>query len=631
MSDSNIGWIDREKMKAALNALRSSQRPVVAPKTHTPDSDFVDLFGEQRSSPIPAADQSRGDFVQESASAQADRQVTDESLADIHPEQVRAIAREAAVDGRASSEQDLDETRSAFKDLQLRATGELQALHTPAARQDIAIEAAPSGQALTPTFELDADEDVFQDATTQSTPSPWETDVPAHGGTFDAPPESIPEASPIEAIESDSSRHPLADAFDVLRDANDAFEVRLSDQEVGYESAIPELTRPSTIEAVAEAAAPSPQGSEVSEEASETQQSPQTPVDVEPTTPFDDLDEDDEGGLSLPTGDLDLNLRSSMTSVASIQALPNARNTVNISESISFDDGDFGDQSSASPFDEFDIHPTPDDFETTAQPSDLPSLASATAQNVDADEYSFDESEGIALPRFDDEENDQDESGLALRPPPTHAVPFLTKVSSPAPSNWGRSALSSVTREVPALSIDAAQPRTSTIQSAENALTGAPPSQASSSELVNEPKIEEGLLASLRFKNSPPPKDYPSVLYWLEALAAWCMDAGLVDGLFVADESGLGLINTTISEGEIAVAVAMRQSMATLHRLHNEEAPGFTAFRHGAKQYMNLLWTPTNHGVLTVGILSEAPQHDERLTLLLERLIRAVETLPLVD
>lgn len=143
------------------------------------------------------------------------------------------------------------------------------------------------------------------------------------------------------------------------------------------------------------------------------------------------------------------------------------------------------------------------------------------------------------------------------------------------------------------------------------------------------PKIHSQILKTVRLRTAPDPAQHESVYAWFKALHAWIQNAEAPATQFlVADHAGLSLLDTGVDPHTVAVAVATRKSMGDLREGDQKNAAGYTVFRHTSDCYMNLVWAPSPHGMLTLGIISDHVYPDERLAAFEEKLIRGLETLP---
>lgn len=145
------------------------------------------------------------------------------------------------------------------------------------------------------------------------------------------------------------------------------------------------------------------------------------------------------------------------------------------------------------------------------------------------------------------------------------------------------------------------------------------------------PKIHSQILKTVRLRNAPDPKDFQTLYLWLQEVHTWIKNTETSSTRFlVADHAGLSLLDTDIDDDTVARAVAIRRSMAELHEGGEPNASGFTVFRHQEDAYMNLVWAPSDHGIVTVGILSDHVYPDARLATLEEKLVRGIDTLPFI-
>lgn len=539
MSDSNIGWLDPAKMKAALEALRANKRSNApkAKKPPPPAGDLVDLFGERVPvSEAPAAERGQG-FI--AATPEEGRPAFDD--AGLEPAQARSTAR-------IPPEIPPDQVRA------------------------IARAAAPEPQVENPSS-LD--------------------------GAFDSA--RGPQRAGGGGASGGSASDGLHDALSVLRDASPSPVPRHALEELGYESALHEFQRaPETAHAVAAPA---------------------------------NLDDEDDDGLSLPVGDLDLHLRSSMSSVASIQPIRDSAPRDDLSDMLVFGEDDFsapmrGGPQAGAEFSSADSSREP-------APRSNPLRASAGFEAVGADETSaplgapaplagesspgfthapspaagqtWERPEALMATReyraVTDVEVRADEAARGLAEPPLRGqdstvagAPALTPAPAPAHDD-----------------------DTSSLR-----ITGSYPSVASPPAAAAQPTESSAV-----WRDAPLPSASVSVLSWLEQMRLWSESIEPDSLFFVADEGGLPLMTTGVSTTEIAVAVAMRQSIASLQALNHEEAPGFTVYRDSSGRYAHLLWAPSDYGIITVGVLSVHVQEDARLAVFSERLVAALKNLPL--
>lgn len=746
MSDSNIGWIDKEKMKAALQALRSNQRKAKPPRDSARSAeDFVDLFGVPQSAPIPRPTGAQAHYVQSVDSGlhsidpamrpiaeslpqtlrattptplESQRVVTKSDA--VHPEDVRAIARQASEGHFPSTDRELEDVRDAFRGLGEAADTELPGARPVAGTSsDLAFQhAPPTNEHLSksdahaidseavdePSHELEASsseyESAFKIANVDSdhfapaeTPH-WDETAPNdsaslhHEAAFFEQP-TIPLASPsfqhAETAEPAAS-HPMDSPFDSTaasepsqgrKDLLGASADRASANETSLLSAAQERANLEVLEAKATAAFLA--HGEVREEISDSHnvsttvstegteehplsaalsilkaehsaplsaREPEQELDYESAIPeltrytrgaessaADASQESDEEPLSLPTAELNLTLRDSLTSLASLRPI---RDTINVSEAMVFDEEDFefGESAVADEFAEIDeqvqaipsaglpITKVAQEKSVYLERVDAPSRASS------AQPFGFDAAAGSAggtshgiHPRLSAELNQRltQEVPAVLGPDSDQTEPAsldreekgLRSVASPS---------FQAVKESADISGD-----TISANNGDTSSTGADNLVAASA-----PKIVPQLLGTLRWRQLPAFDGFSSLLEWLQGVADWVVTIEPDTEVFVADESGLGLIRTAVSDDVIAISVAMRQSMAILHRLHDESAPGFTVFRHDSNRYMNMLWIPSPHGVVTLGILSRETYPDDRLEALLQHFNKALAGLPFI-
>lgn len=143
------------------------------------------------------------------------------------------------------------------------------------------------------------------------------------------------------------------------------------------------------------------------------------------------------------------------------------------------------------------------------------------------------------------------------------------------------------------------------------------------------PKIHSQILRTVRLKNAPNPEDSASLHAWFKALHTWITNAeASATQFFVADQAGLPLLDTDVPENTVAVAVATRQSMSDLQTQNVQTGSGYTVFRHNEDRYMNLIWAPSQHGIITLGMISDHVYPDERLASFEGKLLRAIDRLP---
>lgn len=143
------------------------------------------------------------------------------------------------------------------------------------------------------------------------------------------------------------------------------------------------------------------------------------------------------------------------------------------------------------------------------------------------------------------------------------------------------------------------------------------------------PQIHSQILRTVRLKNAPNPEDSETVHAWFQALYDWIQNAEApATQFFVADQAGLPLLHTGVDEHTTAVAVATRKSMSDLQKHNVQTGSGYTVFRHNDDRYMNLIWAPSQHGIITLGMISDHVYPDERLASFEGRLLRAIERLP---
>lgn len=145
------------------------------------------------------------------------------------------------------------------------------------------------------------------------------------------------------------------------------------------------------------------------------------------------------------------------------------------------------------------------------------------------------------------------------------------------------------------------------------------------------PKIHSQILKTVRLRNAPDPTDSETLYRWFQEIHNWIKNTETSATQFlVADHAGLSLLDTGIDESTVARAVAIRRSMAELHDGGDANTSGYTVFRNQEDKYMNLVWAPSEHGTITVGILSDHVYPDARLATLEEKLVRGINTLPFV-
>lgn len=145
------------------------------------------------------------------------------------------------------------------------------------------------------------------------------------------------------------------------------------------------------------------------------------------------------------------------------------------------------------------------------------------------------------------------------------------------------------------------------------------------------PKIHSQILKTVRLRNAPDPSDFETLYLWLQAVHTWIKSTETSATKFlVADHAGLSLLETDIDDDTVARAVATRRSMVELNHAVDQNDSGFTVFRQKEDAYMNLVWAPSDHGIITVGILSDHVYPDDRLSTLEEKLVRGIDTLPFI-
>lgn len=497
MSDSNIGWIDREKMKTALAALRSSKRsPKRTRKTSTPAEDFVDLFGVQRQDPIAAPDAESTSFVHAPKPTPTDA-ATQASAS-------KAVPKDAA------PELDQPPFDAPAKTTQNEAISPAKRTDNPWIRP---VQAPTTSTSYRPTTSTHV---VSETVKATDDTARVEREASATRAFLQAG-QSSPSASKRPTEDRDAEHapfgpqsHPFGETFAILRSGPTTPLPRLPEQELGYESAIPELGR----------SAPA----RVSHEAPEHEQE----------------EEDEHLSISLPPDELDLSLRDSLISRAAIQPISE---TMDLSDELTFDEDDF---------DDLPASEEPDTLEPAVSEESHPPVALA-----------FEHADAPADPH------------PPYTPPTLPKAPEAPATPAPTPTPAPREALP--------------------------------------------------------WDEAPRPHGARSSLEWLGHLRDWIASHSENTALFVGDESGLSLLETSVSDDVIAISVALRQAMANLHKLHNENAPGFTALRHDQQRYLNMLWAPSDHGVISVGIISDEVFPDARLSALSAQLTEAIEQLPLIS
>lgn len=306
-------------------------------------------------------------------------------------------------------------------------------------------------------------------------------------------------------------------------------------------------------------------------------------------TPSDAFDDDDDDGMSLNIDDIGWQLSASATSFATISPLhapsrPTARTLDLSDEHERFSDDDFG-------------------------ADDASSNARATPGSA--------ESAGYLL--------------LQAEEPRQPAAPAL-------PSSVGGTASPAVA-SIAVPTVGAAVSAVSTPSPAFVAVAapGTPASSAAVSAPVEapkpaEPRIATDLLAAIRWRPMPAPDQSETVLDWLHAVCAWLQDQGDILGAFAADEAGLAITPSHIPSEAIALGVAMRQTMQRVHEVHGtqDDATSHSIYRQTTRRYMHLAWTSSDHGVITIGVLTEKPLVEGQMDMLSRLLATAVTTRPFV-
>lgn len=145
------------------------------------------------------------------------------------------------------------------------------------------------------------------------------------------------------------------------------------------------------------------------------------------------------------------------------------------------------------------------------------------------------------------------------------------------------------------------------------------------------PKIHSQILKTVRLRTAPDPAQSDTLYQWLQAFHTWIQNAESPSTQFlVADASGLSLLETGADPHSVALAAATRQTVSEQKPLHEQNAAGFTAVAHEGDRYMNLVWSPSQHGTITLGIISDQAYPGDRLAGFQEKLSRAIASMPFI-
>ncbi len=151
----------------------------------------------------------------------------------------------------------------------------------------------------------------------------------------------------------------------------------------------------------------------------------------------------------------------------------------------------------------------------------------------------------------------------------------------------------------------------------------------STESFQSEPMIYSQVLRTIKMRAAPSPRDYDTVMNWIEGVNKWVKSINVdATDFFVGDDAGLPLLNTGVEPQIVAVAIALRKSLHDVHELHDKQSTQYTAFRHDNDRYINLVWANSKYGVITLGLISANVSPDVQLESLQEKLHEALNTLP---
>jgi hypothetical protein len=136
--------------------------------------------------------------------------------------------------------------------------------------------------------------------------------------------------------------------------------------------------------------------------------------------------------------------------------------------------------------------------------------------------------------------------------------------------------------------------------------------------------------AAARPAGAPPPRPLPTLVVEegsledrLEAFRSWALDASGAERLYVADSDGLPLVGEASHEGQVAVAPALEQILATLRTHLQHDFEGTASFQLDEDQSLQLIWVVTCVGRLVVGAVG-SQTIDERLRVSIRAALREV-------
>lgn len=145
------------------------------------------------------------------------------------------------------------------------------------------------------------------------------------------------------------------------------------------------------------------------------------------------------------------------------------------------------------------------------------------------------------------------------------------------------------------------------------------------------PKIHSQILKTVRLRTAPDPAHSDTLYEWFQALHTWIQNTEAPSTQFlVADRSGLSLLDTGVDEYTVAIAATTRKSISDLKDSNHKNSSGTSVVRHANDRYLNLIWAPSPHGIITLGMVSDEIYPDERLASFEEKLVRAIASMPFI-
>ena len=107
------------------------------------------------------------------------------------------------------------------------------------------------------------------------------------------------------------------------------------------------------------------------------------------------------------------------------------------------------------------------------------------------------------------------------------------------------------------------------------------------------------------FGDVPAPDRFSTTLAWLRALAEWTQSSDPTSRFFVADEDGLGLLSRGIDDDTLALAVATRDAIVRARQVREERLRGSLSYSLADGAFCHLLWHRSEHGLITAGIVTQ--------------------------